>query len=1420
MADNNVTHRKQRLGAIYSTCRHRKQCVHCSSPCPIVVRRKQSYISLAAEWDHLDASAFSSEEERAYCVDRPLDATLVHEILSAIPDEDLWQLGLNPTTSHPKNMVLSVLLVPPPSVRPSVMVSEGSRARGQDDLTMRLVEIIKRATALRNALRGAKEDHPQVQDLWDKLAQDVAVYIHNTPRGRVSTQRSGVPTKCLFSRLKGKQGRFRSNLMGKRVNFSGRSVISPDPLLDVDEVGVPVEMALCLTQQEVVSPYNLHALTERVRRGAGRLDGAETVICGDGTSIQLEYCEARQAIVLEEGWIVERPLQDGDFLLFNRQPTLHRMSLMGHRVRIMRQGKTLRCNLAVVGPYNADFDGDEMNVHKPQSPAAQSEAELLMSVTSQVVSPQASRPVMGIVQDALLGGHLISSPDVLLPAEDFMAIISSATKLSLERRTRLPPPAYAHPEALWTGRQLIEMMLPPVSMVHGDQGRLWETTRDDGSISTVAEHPLVVRRGRFLSGQFSKATLGTSSGSLVHHVLLAVGNTEAVAFMGDLQRVINRWLLERGFSIGIGDCVPSGTCDSTMHKGIDRVLCHIDALQTEVPKWSAVTLDDGDSGRTSLESMAVERTVHRMVSGVQMSTGKLVRREMSHGNGLGAMVMAGSKGNNINICQIMLCVGQNCVNGERLGRDGSDARTLPSYPDGDRSVDGAGFVSNSYLLGLTAGEAFFHAKGGREGLVDTAVKTSKTGYYQRRLVKGMESHRAEHDLSVRDSSQNIVEFVYGGDAVNPAMLERSPLAAFAMGDASLSRSVLHPGATAAEARHQRRELAALVALRDETREARLHLMTKKVATTTDVAVNPRRVLHSVAALGDDGSPRVSVAHVSKTLAETAEEIEASLMRHATLNLRLALLYELRSAEVVHRHRLTQGRWAEVLRIVKQTVLDSLIEAGEMVGCVAAQSIGEPATQMTLNTFHLAGVAMEGRSQLSGIPRVAEIIDAAKSIKTACMTLRLDGAELEARGGDAEVYARSLEHCLLAKLVTSYEVEECGATCGQHPEDEILVAAEGACFGDACREASTTVLRLTLNRRLLRRRGLFPSAALKAVLSQHPDVIGVASPSASLVWVLRLKVAGAAAHSHEANAAVYSRVLNDTVVGGKAEIELAELCRGSRVVVDDDTGDLEEAEEITIETAGSALQVVTSEPEIDWYRCTSNDVMDVYGALGIEAARAIIFHELRSLVAGDGGKVSDRHIMMVATTMTFYGTVMPMSRHGINRIADTGPLLRCSFEETSEVLTDAGVYGEAESHMRGISQSIMMGKTPYIGTGCCDALQPKWTPEVREGPCVEASFRPPSPVEKAVAQSRFRGERTHCLVAAACCPPSSAGEEGACMQEQLFQPPPPCRELGGLEEVEMPTATQAPEQGGCLETELRDIIRRMPFEPPRSPRIAP
>lgn len=1902
-----VTQRKQRLSVIYGICRNRKSCPYCSSPCPIVVRH--CGVFLEADWANIDDDSFCSKEEKKFMT-RSLNPIIIEDILSSITDEDIIHLGLDPQGSHPKNMVMNVLLVPPPVIRPSIMVSEGSRARGQDDLTLRLMEIVKKSNQLRECIDeeyGNKipEDitNPIVMEAWEKLAVEISFYIHNNPRGaRVSTQRSGIPTKCLLGRLKGKQGRFRSNLMGKRVNYSGRSVISPDPLLDVDEVGVPEYMALQLTIQERVTETNIDELSMRVVRGHGRIDGAETVITTDGTPINLEYCTNKENLLIENGWIVERPLQTGDWVLFNRQPTLHRSSLMGHRVVIM-PGKTLRCNLAVVSPYNADFDGDEMNIHVPQSPAATSEVRGLMSVTEQVVSPQASKPVMGIVQDALLGAHLLTSPDILLTAQEFMSIVSVAKKkkCSLLERTSMPPPTYTHPKKLWTGKQLVESILPGISLVSGKIEDIWE---DDDIVSPPA---VVIRNGRFICGQFTKATLGATPGGVLHVVLTSMGNKQAIEFMGDIQRISNRWLLENGFSVGIGDCVPSRHCDEKMRTGIDQTLRRIDAMLDEVPQFSSATLNDSDSGKVSLEKIAVERTIHRMVSRVQMSTGSLVKGEMRQGNGLGSMVTAGSKGNSINICQILCCVGQNCVNGERISRDGSDDRTLPSYPHGDMSIDGGGFVSNSYILGLTATESFFHAKGGREGLVDTAVKTSKTGYIQRRLVKGMESHRAEHDFSVRDAANNIIEFVYGCDGMNPAKLERTDISPITYGDSKMEALCIGNNSNI-----QQKELEGILSARNEARKGRRHVLRTKLLPNCDLPVNSRRVLNSIA---DQDNTGRKITH-SKVFDDVEKLVsEFPLPPEATANLRFSLRYDLRSARVVDEHNLSCHQWQNVLDSIREAILESFIEAGEMVGSIAAQSIGEPATQMTLNsvdwnttmainwtgrepppapptaevgafidaliekypdkceiqpdgvtvylplppdtamalspdedgnmkwttleavtrhppinkdgtntlvkvttesgrevivtkgksllvekegklvemdgdkvnigdkvpivqelpemeggdvldlhtvfketeiiftdvtiaakkeweadipkwfdnykdrsvyksavtmkgsvkkkpdvlipgkvfwkhggsplpseipldrefgffvgaylaegcvaehqvhisnidedyrkaaaewplrhsinhhttskkhqsknngtsisimfhskllvqllertcgklsagkrvpgfafaaptifveglldgyfsgdgcirdssitcnsrskmlrdgiatllarfgiasklserdmlnhvkwtseddgtyftqekygeltpmyeirinktmtmnfaknihvtigykqevldkvlksppkspklystlntvrleeitsleevssshefvydltveetrnmattsgfcpkdTFHLAGVAMEGRSQLSGIPRVSEIIDASKNIKTECMRLRIGNDEIRDDLQKSEVYARSLEYCILQLVVSGYDMEIIppGEFSTKYHEDNLMISVDNIC-DPPVEPCARSVLRMVLNQRLLKRRGLTPISVLKIIMDNFEGKVqGIASPPESLQWVIRVRAIDV--ESDQDAAKVYSTIMQ-CHIGGKMQIELAELVNMPIIEEDPETKELRQTTELGIETAGSALGIVAWEKELDWYKCTSNDIMDVYNTLGIAAARTVIFHELRNLVAGDSSKVNDRHIMMVAKTMTHYGSVMPMSRHGINRQAATGPLLRCSFEETSEVLTDAGIYSERDT-MRGISQTIMMGKRAYVGTGCSDVLRVKGTSPFVDDPAIDGGkgSRLLPGAKFVVGKSTFRGSPIS---------PRITGVNNSHLsaifasRQDSCEPPyadafvtKSCTSMEtDLWEMNEPTETEISlqeEDENSVRLKLLDVISRVPFEPPQSPRL--
>ena len=341
--------------------------------------------------------------------------------------------------------------------------------------------------------------------------------MNNNIRGqKQSTQRSGAPTKSITDRLRGKDGRIRGNLMGKRVDFSARSVITPDAVMDVDQVGIPYKVAMSLTVPERVTSYNIESLTRRIVNGPTHIFGAENVITANGITINLENCENRDKIRLQYGWVVERFLTDNDVVIFNRQPSLHKVGMMGHRVKLM-PGNTFRLNLCCANPYNADFDGDEMNLHVPQSPAAIADVVTLMMVPTQIISPQANRPVMGIVQDSLLGSHLFSCDDIFLTRQEACHIVAHIRY----SRKSLPPPAVQLPQERWTGKQLLSMLLP-------------DTLRM-GSLSKSAdlkEHTrVVVRHGRILTGVLKKAMLGTPAGGFVDMPFRQYGSTRTVQWM-------------------------------------------------------------------------------------------------------------------------------------------------------------------------------------------------------------------------------------------------------------------------------------------------------------------------------------------------------------------------------------------------------------------------------------------------------------------------------------------------------------------------------------------------------------------------------------------------------------------------------------------------------------------------------------------------------------------------------------------------------------------------------------------------------------------------------------------------------------------------------------------------------------------------
>lgn len=594
--------------------------------------------------------------------------------------------------------------------------------------------------------------------------------IDNEQAGNmVSRHKSGGRAiKALRARLKGKEGRLRGNLMGKRVDFSARTVITCDPTIDLDQLGVPRSIAENITIPEVVTPQNIEALKKLVRNGPNAWPGAKYIIGEGGKMVDLSYARTTEAF-LDYGYTVERHLSNDDFVLFNRQPSLHKMSIMGHRVKVLPYS-TFRLNLSVTGPYNADFDGDEMNMFIPQSLETKAEVKEIMHVPKQIISPQSNRPVMGIVQDTLAGVMMFTYRDTFLKLDMVMQLLMWIDDFD----GKIPAPAIVKPEPLWTGKQILTLIFPQINLVKdredpGENADLWNNPKDNR---------IIIKNGELVAGIICKKTIGTSHGGIIHTIFNENGPEAAKDFLSRTQRLVNNWLLNYGHTVGVQDTIAKSDVLKEIAITLQRA--------KEKVKIKLLKAQDGrlkcQPGKDMLETF--EAKVNKTLNDARNAAGKLARNSLDIKNKIILMVMAGSKGNDNNISQIMACVGQQNVEGKRIPF-GFDRRTLPHFGRDDYGPESRGFVENSYLRGLTPQEFYFHAMGGREGLIDTAVKTSETGYIQRRLEKALEDVMVKYDGTVRNSMEHIIQFLYGEDGIAGEKLEGTKLNLLDMNDKKL-----------------------------------------------------------------------------------------------------------------------------------------------------------------------------------------------------------------------------------------------------------------------------------------------------------------------------------------------------------------------------------------------------------------------------------------------------------------------------------------------------------------------------------------------------------------------------------------------------------------------------------------------------------
>jgi DNA-directed RNA polymerase subunit A' len=674
---------------------------------------------------------FYEESEKGTRILTPYD---IYERFKQIPDSDATLLGFVPP-SRPEYTILFVLPVPPISIRPSITLETGERS--EDDLTHKLGDIVRTNEKLKQSIDSGS---PQliIDEHWNLLQFHVATYIDNEIAGLAqSVHRSGRPLKTLAQRLKGKEGRFRNNLSGKRVNFSTRTVISPDPFISINEVGIPYEAALKLTIPEAVTSWNIERLRKAVMNGTEVHPGANYVIRPDGRQIDLRFVKDRTQLAqqLGPGWIVERHLLDGELVVFNRQPSLHRISVMAHRIKVL-PGKTLRINPMVCPPYNADFDGDEMNLFVPQSPEARAELEEIMVVEKQIQTPRYGGSIIGALHDYITSAYLLTRKGTRLN-KFVAAFVMGMGEYKGEVKTN--------------GREIFESFLPEIDYENKPLAAFEEEDKQ-----------LIIKKGKIIRGVIDHNAIGDQkTKTLISKIFFKYGPKATADFLDKAGKMLLGFLDHYGFSIGLDDL----HLDEDVYRKIDELIAkHFEKVNEYIEKYFKGELER-EPGATLEETL--EQKIMDELNLARDEAGKFVEGFFSRDNSILITAKTGARGKMLNLFHMTACIGQQALRGKRINR-GYENRTLPHFKKGDISPAARGFIKSNYVKGLSPIEFFFHAVSGREGLVDTAVRTSQSGYMQRRLINALLDLHVEYDGTVRDSEGNIVQFKYGEDGIDPS----------------------------------------------------------------------------------------------------------------------------------------------------------------------------------------------------------------------------------------------------------------------------------------------------------------------------------------------------------------------------------------------------------------------------------------------------------------------------------------------------------------------------------------------------------------------------------------------------------------------------------------------------------------------------
>lgn len=961
-----------------------------------------------------------------------------------------------------------------------------------------------------------------------------------------------------------------------------------------------------------------------------------------------------------------------------------------------------------------------MNAHISQSEKAQVELQEIAAVPHQIITPRHAKPVIGVVQDALVGSYRITRPGITFNRREFMNL------MMYNRRFDGTLPTPKAESGRWTGQQIMSQLLPPINMAMGNKSF-------DEKDSKESPNFVKIHQGEITQGTLDDDIFGKAGKGIVHVAYNDYGSKQTVEMLDAIQSTVESFLVLNGFSVGISDLVADATTKSEVEKVIQNQKKAVEQIILQVH----LGLFDNNTGKTNQQEF--EDQMFAILNEATKSAGKLAQNSLSVENRLISMIKAGSKGSTTNIAQMVACLGQQAIEGKRITYGFTD-RTLPHYKKYDDSAEARGFVESSFIRGLSPQEFFFHAMGGREGLIDTAVKTAETGYIQRQLIKGLEDLVTQHDGTVRDSNGNIVQFHFGEDGTAATRIENQSLPLAKMSYNEIRRQFMLEGVEWAnitpDGSVPPMDAVALGKLVDDILEDQRMLVegigrgNGLDAGSVQAPVNLVRTITTIKTQfgirpddRTDLQPNYVLEGIKTIVQKTMpfNRIWAALLR-----------FYLSPHNIIIKERFTMRAFDSLVELLVLKNMRSWAQPGEQVGIVAAQSIGEPSTQMTLNTFHLAGVASKS-NVTRGVPRLRELLKVTKNPKATSLTITMK-PEYRASKDRAREVQQDLELTILRNITERvaiyWEPSEETTVLEEDRDllhfarlvDGVLSGKSGDGLGGVAESKETEkgpdtkwVLRLELNKEVMFNKNISIQEVVFAIQNSFQDVEVIYSDYNSDKLVLRIRIdtkdnKKSVGYSKTASnlddyinlKKFQNRLLTQLVIRGIPGIKAVTFRKDNQKVelrTTEDDKKYQDIEQYILDTDGSNFIRVMNHPLVDGTKLYSTNVHDIYDVLGVEATREALMSEINVLFNEVG--VNYRHLGLLTDVMTRNGRLMSIDRYGINK-SNIGPLAKMSFEETESIVQRASVFGEIDPVM-GVSANIMMGQTFRGGTAFSQIL---------------------------------------------------------------------------------------------------------------------